>query len=379
MAVFHTDMSSLHQNPSVTSSCENFQTGRSYCVEGPPAPKTTAPSTTAPVSTSTKPSSTQPTTTKTGNGVTTPTPTQPGMVGNCNAFHFVAQGEACGTALRSTGISLVELFAWNPSVNADCTGLWAGVYVCVGVIGSDQTTTLPPSATTTAPGGGVQTPQPTQPGMVDNCEKFAFVNPGDSCSAIASRNGITPQQLAQWNTGVGDQCQSMWANVYVCVAVAGPQPATSTTTGSAAIQTPQPTQPGMVANCNKFTFVKPGDTCSAIINGSGITLQQFIQWNSGVGDQCQAMWANSWVCISVGGATPTQAPQPGNGVQTPTPTQSNMTRNCKSFHLVQPGQGCWAIANQYGISVDDFIRWNPDAKPDCSGLWANTYACVAVL
>lgn len=34
-------------------------------------------------------------------------------------------------------------------------------------------------------------PQPIQPGMVDNCDKFYFVSAGDGCSAIASSHGIT--------------------------------------------------------------------------------------------------------------------------------------------------------------------------------------------
>lgn len=249
-----------------------------------------------PASTTTRTSQPPAATTTPGNGITTPTPTQPPMVGNCNAFHFVAPGESCGAVLRASGVSLAQLYTRNPSVNADCIGMWAGVYVCVGVVGSGQQTPNP-TPTTSAPGNAIENPQPTQPGMVANCNEFAFVNPGDSCTAVAARSSITLEQFLQWNTGVGDQCQSMW----VCVSVAGSTP------------------------------------------------------------------------------TPTQAPSPGNGIQTPTPTQPNTTPNCKTFHLVQPGQGCWDIANKYGISVDAFIQWNPSVDSDCRGLWANTYACVAVL
>lgn len=304
------------------------------------------------------------------------------MVDNCNKFHKVARGDACGTILRGARISLAQLFAWNPSVNADCSGLWGDVYVCVGVIGGSEGTPPPSTTTAPAPGGAVETPQPTQPGMVDKCEKFAFVNPGDSCSAIASKSGIALEQFIKWNSGVGAQCELMWANTYVCVAVAGSQPGTPTAPKDPgnAIETPQPTQPGMVDNCNKFDFVKPGETCSGIVSRHGLSLQQFTRWNSGVGDQCQTMWANTYVCVSVaGGTTPTQPDKPSNGVQTPTPTQANMTPDCKSFHFVQPGQGCWDIASRYSINVQTFVQWNPAANSDCSGLWANTYACVAVL
>jgi spore germination protein YaaH len=36
-----------------------------------------------------------------------------------------------------------------------------------------------------------------------------------------------------------------------------------------AVTTPQPTQPGMVNNCNAFYKVASGDTCESIINKFG--------------------------------------------------------------------------------------------------------------
>jgi hypothetical protein len=36
-----------------------------------------------------------------------------------------------------------------------------------------------------------------------------------------------------------------------------------------------------------------------------------------------------------------------------------MTENCNRFHLVEEGDGCWAIANDAGIALDDLYAWNP--------------------
>lgn len=66
-------------------------------------------------------------------------------------------------------------------VKDDCTGMWAEVNVCVGVIGGGTN----PTPTTSA-GNGVQTPQPTQPGMVTNCKKFHYVAEDVGCSQIIS-------------------------------------------------------------------------------------------------------------------------------------------------------------------------------------------------
>ncbi|KAF6808873.1 LysM domain-containing protein [Colletotrichum plurivorum] len=55
------------------------------------------------------------------------------MVGNCYKLYFVKQGDICQTIATSQGISLANLYAWNPSIGSSCGGLWASVYVCTGV------------------------------------------------------------------------------------------------------------------------------------------------------------------------------------------------------------------------------------------------------
>ncbi|KAJ0159174.1 LysM domain-containing protein, partial [Colletotrichum tanaceti] len=212
-------------NPILSTSC-TFVTGNSYCIEqnwgAEPAPPPAPPSTAAPgvpttLTTTTKAATTTTTTTP-GNGVTTPTPIQPGMVSNCNKFYFVASGVTCGKVLADENISLADFAKWNPNVGAECTGMWAEVNVCVGVIGGSvtppsttttTTTTTKPPVTTTAPGNGVTTPQPTQPGMVSNCNKFHWVAQGVTCSQILSYNGISLADFAKWNTGVGATCSGM--------------------------------------------------------------------------------------------------------------------------------------------------------------------------
>ncbi|KAJ3488729.1 hypothetical protein NLG97_g6143 [Lecanicillium saksenae] len=123
----------LYWNPSVGPNCDNFPVNQSYCVEGPPPPVTTTskPPTTTRTSTTTPP----PSSTKPSNGITTPTPTQPGMVDNCNKFYFVKNGESCEGITRANGISLTEFSSWNKDVGDKCDGLWANVYACVSVIG----------------------------------------------------------------------------------------------------------------------------------------------------------------------------------------------------------------------------------------------------
>ncbi|CAI6331053.1 unnamed protein product [Periconia digitata] len=245
----------LRWNPTIGSNCAGYNSFQSYCVEafneptGSPTPTPTSTPSSSPTSSA-------------GNGITTPQPTQPGMVSNCNKFHFVKPDQGCSEITALNGITFAQLLAWNTGIGSNCEALWANTNVCVGIIGSTPTPTSTPSKTTSppttpTPTNGVTTPLPTQPGMVSDCDRFYFVNSGDICEKIATSNGISVSDFVKWNPGVGSDCSKMWANAYVCVRVIGFRPPTttttrpSTTTTGNGISTPTPTQVGMVSNCNK--------------------------------------------------------------------------------------------------------------------------------
>ncbi|PWY92304.1 hypothetical protein BO70DRAFT_391720 [Aspergillus heteromorphus CBS 117.55] len=140
-----------------------------------------------------------------------PSPTQPGIAANCNAFHLVSSGETCTTIAAAAGISLANFYAWNPSVGTGCDTLWLGYYVCTGV---SPTSTRPATSTTAT---AVATPSPTQSGMVGNCGAFYLVATGDTCTTIAQKEGVSVQNIISWNPAVGTGCTNLWWGYYICV------------------------------------------------------------------------------------------------------------------------------------------------------------------
>ncbi len=61
------------------------------------------------------------------------------------------------------------------------------------------------------------------------------------------------------------------------------------------------------------------------------------------------------------------------------PTLANIATSCNSWHTVVAGDGCWAIENEYGITHENFILWNPDISDDCAtNFWAGYAYCVRV-
>jgi LysM repeat protein len=227
------------------------------------------------------------------------------MVANCNKFYFVKQNDGCYDIAAANGIALSDLYAWNPALKGDCSGLWASVWACVGLIGQTPTsqTTATPAITTSA-GNGISTPQPTQPGLVSNCNKFHKVETNQGCQQIADLYGIPLTDFTTWNPQARSDCTGLWANAYACVGIVGytPRPSTTlktstTTTRGNGVTTPTPTQPGMVGNCKTFHKVVSSDTCWDITTRAAISLSQFYSWNPSAGSNCEYLQLGVYVCI----------------------------------------------------------------------------------
>ncbi|KZL66303.1 LysM domain-containing protein [Colletotrichum tofieldiae] len=386
----------LRWNPSITPTCGNYVTGRSYCVEGlssgPPSDETT-------ITDPSRTTSTTSTLTSSSNDIETPGPTQPGMVPNCDKFYFVQQGDTCSAIALQHGISVQQMQAWNPSVDSTCSGLWASFYVCVRTIGFQPPATSSTSkSTTTKSDNEITTPTPNQPNMVKNCNKFHLIRTTTTCQGIVEYNKISMADFLKWNPSVGSNCESLWLDTYACVGVIGGSttPAKTTTTNAATttkagngVTTPTPIQPGMVDNCNKFHLIRETTTCQGIVDYNKITMTDFLKWNPSVGSKCESLWLGSHACVGVIGGSPpatkttTKAAatttKAGNGIATPTPIQPGMVTNCNKFHFIKTTTLCSGVLSYNSITMAEFLKWNPSVKSDCTGMQANTYACVNVI
>ncbi|KAJ5658523.1 uncharacterized protein N7484_002172 [Penicillium longicatenatum] len=189
-------------NPAVGTSCAYLDLGDYVCV-GTIGSTATATPTTSPATT--------------GDGVTTPTPYQTGMVSDCDLFHLVVSGDGCYDIAAAAGIALNDFYTWNPAVGTSCAYLDLGDYVCIGIIDSTATATTTSSSATT--GDGVTTPTPYQTGMVSDCDLFHLVVSGDGCYDIAAAAGIALDDFYTWNPAVGTSCAYLYLGDYVCIGI----------------------------------------------------------------------------------------------------------------------------------------------------------------
>ncbi|KAF5253349.1 hypothetical protein FANTH_1761 [Fusarium anthophilum] len=386
-------------------------------------------------------------------------PIAPGTTQSCASWYDNDGSLPCELIPYAWNLSLEDLIRWNPSITAECGNFKEGFSYCIQEkevpvpVSSTTTkfTTAPPSSTTLVPskttptkpsttavgGNGVETPNPIQPGMVSNCNKFYFVEQGDNCNAVSSKHGITLAQFTTWNPKLGTGCSGLWADVWVCVSVIGhtatptqstkptngietPSPiqaenyyklplkdfyswnpavgtncqsllvdywvcvsvvgwtAPTPTTPSNGITTPTPIQTGMTKNCNKFHTIKSTTTCASIQDYYKISFADFYAWNPAIGSTCTSLLVGYNVCVGIIGQQPSPT-STGNGITTPTPIQAGMTKSCNKFHTIKSTTTCSSIQNYYKISFADFYAWNPAIGSKCTALWVDYNVCVGVV
>ncbi|KAL5316128.1 hypothetical protein ACEPPN_017006 [Leptodophora sp. 'Broadleaf-Isolate-01'] len=258
----------ISYNPGVV--CTALVVGKEYCVEWMgAAPGTTT--TTKPVTTSSITSTSKIVTTTTSTAPSGPSPTQDGIVGDCQKFHLATSGDTCGGIVsKYGGFTLQQFYSWNPAVGNDCSGLWLGYYYCVAVTGT-PTSTSPAVTTTAAPAG----PSPTQDGIVADCKKYHIAVSGDTCQKIVDTyKTFSLTQFYSWNPAVGTDCSGLWLGYNYCIAITGTPTTIPPTTTSTAPTGPtvSPTQEGVSSKCNKWYLVASGDYCQKIADQFSITL-----------------------------------------------------------------------------------------------------------
>ncbi|KAI5866007.1 LysM domain-containing protein [Durotheca rogersii] len=237
-------------------------------------------------------------------------PVRDGMTPNCTEIVEVAStdGMTCTEILSVYGITIEQFFAWNPSVGADCLGMWAGYQYCVATSDEQPTPTRTSTSSSTVKPTGP--PGPTQTGQPANCNKWHIAVDGDDCGVLEREYSITHAQFLSWNPAVSEDCvNGFWGDYAYCVGVSGGASSTSSTittpptTTPTKVPIPDPHQDGIVENCNKFAQAQDGDWCALFAERHSISPDDLYLWNTVLGSggaNCNTMfWKDTWYCIGV--------------------------------------------------------------------------------
>ncbi|KAL4764003.1 uncharacterized protein BDW70DRAFT_148033 [Aspergillus foveolatus] len=188
-------------------------------------------------------------------------------------------------------------------------------------------------------------------------------------------------------------------------------PTTTTSTPSTTISD------GITTSCGAFYLVQTNDSCYDIAASYNIALDDLCTWNPALNRDCSGLYPDYYICLGLIGSTTatatTTTTTASSGVSTPTPTQTAMAEDCISFYYLQSGDGCYKIAANNGIALDELYTgiqravetltptqagmngdgcydiaadngvtldnlysWNPTLNRDCSGLWPDYYIYI---
>jgi LysM repeat protein len=265
--------------------------------------------------------------------------------------------------------------------------------------------TMLPNATVTSY-SRPYTPAPLATGVRDDCVHYFM---GDdyqfppeqlgywrsNCELAARNYNADHDNFAAWNalgTAVTDPACVFVAGKRYCGSwnleatrtVTETDPATTTTDGGGGPTPPAPTHEGQPADCDTWHVVVSGDSCQSVADGAGISASQFYAWNPAVSTDCTTnFWLDQAYCVGIsgdGGGTATTTTTTTTAVPTPpAPTHEGQPANCNKWDVVASGDTCGSLAADNGISLSQFLAWNPAVSSDCTtNFWLDQAYCVGV-
>lgn len=162
------------------------------------------------------------------------------------------------------------------------------------------------------------------------------IQPGDTCSAISARYGISVDDLYNLNPFINrGSCNNLYPgqSVKVC-------PATNNVAYAF---------PSAVVGCIADSYtIQRGDTCTAISSRYGISLDELYQLNP---------FINKFICNNLYPGQSVKVCASRNSAVAPVAGTSG---GCVAdTYTIQFGDTCTTISTRYGISLDDFYKLNP--------------------
>ncbi|KAI0141569.1 hypothetical protein GGR57DRAFT_404025 [Xylariaceae sp. FL1272] len=245
-----------------------------------------------------------------------------------------------------------------------------------------------------------------------NCEPYTVLGT-DTCSSIQSKFGILYSQLISWNPSLGIGCQALNSTVglVICVSTPGggwinpntsdvstiaPPPSTLQTptllTGALTAMSALPTATYVPYSTNKTTPYANNtrlDCTSYItapfrVNVTSVNGTSVITTSS----SCSAAAAAYGVSLldfllwnpGLGNDTTscTLTPMRQYCAQITSARAEDVTDACVKFQIPSPGYDCDNFMAQSGIEPSEFVRWNPSVGSDCSKFSPGTEYCVGV-
>ncbi|EOY2591303.1 muramidase-2 [Enterococcus hirae] len=236
--------------------------------------------------------------------------------------YTVKAGESVWSVSNKFGISMNQLIQWN---NIKNNFIYPGQKLIVkgGSSSSNASTstannknTASSNTSSTATGQATYT-----------------VKAGESVWGVANKNGISMNQLIEWNN---------IKNNFIypgqkLIVKGGSSKASATATTKPTASTPASTTPTASSTGDTKYTVKAGESVWGVANKHHITMDQLIEWNN---IKNNFIYPGQEVIVKKGTA------------------QSTPAKSDEKTYTVKAGESVWGVADSHGITMNQLIEWN---------------------
>ncbi len=241
--------------------------------------------------------------------------------------YTVKAGDSVWSVSNKYGITMAQLIQWN---NIQNNFIYPGQQLTVSNSGSTNSTSGS-SSTNTNNSSSVNTGSSSSQGTYT-------VKAGESVWSVANKNGITMDQLIEWNN-----IKNNFIYPGQQLIVKGGTSAntnTGSTTSAAKPNTPNTSATTSTSSTgNTMYTVKAGESVWSVANKHHITMDQLIEWNN---IKNNFIYPGQQVIVKKGSSQSTN--------------QQSVTGS--KTYTVKSGESVWSVADSHGITMAQLIEWN---------------------
>ncbi|OTN94107.1 LysM peptidoglycan-binding domain-containing protein [Enterococcus faecium] len=242
--------------------------------------------------------------------------------------YTVKAGDSVWSVSNKYGITMAQLIQWN---NIQNNFIYPGQQLTVSNSGSTNSASSNTGSSANTNSSSANTGSSSSQGTYT-------VKAGESVWSVANKNGITMNQLIEWNN-----IKNNFIYPGQQLIVKGGN-STNTNTGSTTSAT-KPNTPNTSATTstsssgNTMYTVKAGESVWSVANKHHITMDQLIEWNN---IKNNFIYPGQQVIVKKGSSQTTNQQSPAGS----------------KTYTVKSGESVWGVADSHGITMAQLIEWN---------------------
>ncbi|EPN9409940.1 LysM peptidoglycan-binding domain-containing protein [Enterococcus faecium] len=243
--------------------------------------------------------------------------------------YTVKAGDSVWSVSNKYGITMAQLIQWN---NIQNNFIYPGQQLTVSNSGATNS-----ASSNTGSSANTNNSSSANTGSSSSQGTYT-VKAGESVWSVANKNGITMNQLIEWNNiknnfiYPGQQLIVKGGN--------STNTNTGSTTSAAKPNTPNTSATTSTSSSgNTMYTVKAGESVWSVANKHHITMDQLIEWNN---IKNNFIYPGQQVIVKKGSSQTTNQQSPAGS----------------KTYTVKSGESVWGVADSHGITMAQLIEWN---------------------